>query len=132
MAFPTQKRSAYQQSMCRFVTAVSKKKCSFLKQVCIYVYSSPKFTHAVSQISNDLTIRYGTQQGEKLIDNTRKILQLHIGSYGHFNQVFLAPRDILKAFKASRKAFSISALPGSILKPPRNASHAFSYSFRNI
>ena len=25
MAFPTQKRSAYQQSMCRFVTAVSKK-----------------------------------------------------------------------------------------------------------
>jgi len=30
-----------------------------------------------------------------------KILQLHIGSYGHFNQVFLAPRDLLKAFKAS-------------------------------
>ena len=38
---------------------------------------------------------------KKLIDNTWKILQLHIGSYGHFNQVFLAPRDILKAFKAS-------------------------------
>jgi hypothetical protein len=35
------------------------------------------------------------------INKTWKILQLHIGSYGHFNQVFLAPRDILKAFKAS-------------------------------